>query len=223
MNEKLLKALIAAGLNPGLAAVFASISKEVKDEEIESIVKIIVEGAGNSIAQAEIDRRVTQAVKTAVENYEKKYNIKDGKPIDETKADPPKTDPPKDPSGNPKNQEIEELKKMVIDLTTVTKGLQQKTLQDERKSKIKKALSEAKIPEPLQKYFPEKDYETEDELITAVTTYKQEMMNVGISGLTEPGKGGAGISILEQNAKHAAEFRNKGGDTVNGIVPGKKL
>ena len=33
MNEKLLKALIAAGLAPGLAATFAAISKDVKDEE----------------------------------------------------------------------------------------------------------------------------------------------------------------------------------------------
>ena len=77
MNEKLLKALIAAGLAPGLAATFAAISKDVKDEEIDSTVKLIVEGAQTNVAQSEIDRRVSQGIKTAIENYEKKYNIKD--------------------------------------------------------------------------------------------------------------------------------------------------
>ena len=223
MNEKLLKALIAAGLNPGLAATFATISKDVKDEEIETTVKTIVEGAGTNVAQAEIDRRVTQGIKTAIENYEKKYNLKEGKPVDETKVDPPKVESPKDPTGTPVNPEIAELRKMVFELTSMTKGLQEKTLQEERQTKIRKVLSDAKIPEPLQKYFPIKEYETDDELSSAVTAYKQEMINVGISGLTEPGKGGAGATIIEQNAKNVAEFRNKGGETTNGIVPGKKI
>ena len=75
MNEKLLKALLAAGLTQGLAATITSLVKVEKDEEIEGIAKSFGEMFSQPAIASEIDRRVTSAVKTAIDNYEKKHQI----------------------------------------------------------------------------------------------------------------------------------------------------
>ena len=46
-------------------------------------------------AKREADRRATEATKTAVENYEKKHNLKDGKPSSSEPTSPPAVEPSK--------------------------------------------------------------------------------------------------------------------------------
>lgn len=224
MNEKLLKLLIAAGLPTGLATTLATIVKVEKDEDIEATAKSIIDNAGTGAAQAEIDRRVTQAVKTAIENYEKKHNLKDGKPVD-PEPDPNKNKGGEPPAGgNPQtNPELLELVKSVKDLAGIVQGIQQKTQAEERKSKILKALSDAKIPETFQKRFTIKDDATDEELETAVKEYKQELIDAGIAGLKVPGVGNNGKTIVEQTAEIAAKSRNTDNPESTGGVQVKKL
>lgn len=64
-----------------------------KDEEVTTYVEGVT---FQTIIDAEGDRRATDAQKTAVANYEKKHNIKDGKPVEtkqESKTE--ETDPEK--------------------------------------------------------------------------------------------------------------------------------
>lgn len=232
MNEKLLKALIAAGLAPGLAATFAAITKEVKDDEIEATVKTIVDGAQTVTQQSEIDRRVTQAVKTAIENYEKKHNLKDGKPIEEP------TDPTKNLSANgTQNQNqnqnqganagndnplLLELTKVLKGLTEEVQGLKQKTAKEERQAKVRKMLTDAKIPEIAQKRFSIKDDATDEEIQNEITSFKQELIDLGLSSLKEPGKG-TGKDMEVQLAEQLAKQRNDSSIVPAGTVPPKKL
>ena len=56
----------------------------------ESQVKTIVDGVGFSdVLQSYGDARANDATKTSVENYEKKYSIKEGRLIEQSPIDPP--------------------------------------------------------------------------------------------------------------------------------------
>ena len=235
MNEKLLKALLAAGLNAGLATVIAQSAKaEMTDQELIDTTKSFTDGM-HAANLTEIERRVGQAVKTSVENYEKKHNLKEGKPIevddpakkindlgktdgktDQGKTDPVKTDVKTDP-------QIDELKKIVLELANTVTNMRQQTVQQERETKIKKSLTEAKIPETFHKYFKVEEDADEEKINQAIMTYKQELASAGIAGMPEPGKGSVGKTIVEENAKNVAELRNEGGDQKKGLVPGKEL
>lgn len=87
MKEKILEALktkFTGVKDEILDRIATEAAKTVTDE---AGVKTYVEGVTfQTIIDAESDRRVTDAQKTAVANYEKKHNIKDGKPV-ETDAD----------------------------------------------------------------------------------------------------------------------------------------
>jgi hypothetical protein len=60
------------------------------DDEVKAVAEKMLDEA-----KREADRRATEATKTAVENYEKKHNLKDGKPSSSEPASPPAVEPSK--------------------------------------------------------------------------------------------------------------------------------
>lgn len=60
------------------------------DDEVKAAAEKMLDEA-----KREADRRATEATKTAVENYEKKHNLKDGKPSSSEPTSPPSVEPSK--------------------------------------------------------------------------------------------------------------------------------
>lgn len=85
------------------------------------------------VIDSEADYRATKAVQTSIENYEKKHNIKDGKPVSQ---EPPKTDPPKE-----KADEVPEWAKAVLEFVNQTKESQkQEKLKSVKNSLVEKLI-----------------------------------------------------------------------------------
>jgi hypothetical protein len=228
MNEKLLQKLIASGLNVGLSTIIATNAKaELSDIELETITKSIMDGM-TAANQSEIDRRVTQAVKTGIENYEKKHNLKEGKFIEPEKIiDPVKPVIPSNTneSENPQLKALMDIinkqNESIAKLHESFDGLQKEKSKEERQLKIKKLLNDAKIPEILQKHFIVAENATDDELLTEVNSYKQGLADAGLAGLIIPGKGEQKDGSIV-TAEQAAKSRNDATNST-GIVPGKKI
>lgn len=87
MEKKILDALIEkyTGVKePILRRVAAKLAKTVENEDD---IATAVEGAFTDVLEAYGDQRATDAQKTAVANYERKHNLKDGKAVDGGKPD----------------------------------------------------------------------------------------------------------------------------------------
>lgn len=211
MNEKLIAALIAIGLTQGQAENYAKLRSIENESEIPDIVEIVKGTLKGPESQSEIDRRISEAVKTAKQNYEKKYGLKDGVKIEQDTPTTPTT--PTTPSTSP---EIEALTKLIGNLTESVTGLVTKNKAEERQRVISDALNNAKIPESMHKRFSIKEDATPEELTLSITEFKQELTDLGVANLNEPG-GGQGSSVMENAAKTVAEQRNTGENTGGGV------
>lgn len=218
MNEKFLAALIAMGLSKEQATVYATIITITDETKIDEIVTAIKGTIPAKPDQSEIDRRVTEGVKTAITNYESKHNLKDGKIIEIV---PPviKDIVPPVTGSDPR---IDKLIESMSLLTESVTGITAKNKADERGLKISAALKDAKIPDTMHKRFSLKEDATDEELTTAITEYRQELADLGLPSLITPGAGVGGKGSLEVNAENAANLRNKGG-TKKGGTPAKEL
>lgn len=87
MEKKILDALIEkySGVKePILRRVATKLAKTVENEDD---IATAVDGAFADVLEAYGDQRATDAQKTAVANYERKHNLKDGKAVDGGKPD----------------------------------------------------------------------------------------------------------------------------------------
>ena len=106
--------LILAGLQQKFAGVDTATLARIATKKAEGVtdetkVNSIVEGISfQDVMQNYGDFRAGQAQTSAVTNYEKKHGLKDGKPIENPKPEPPKPNEP------PKPQETE-IAKMIAD------------------------------------------------------------------------------------------------------------
>lgn len=96
------------------------------------------------------DSRATDATKTAVLNYEKKHNLKDGKPIE---ANPP--EPPAPPAGNNEENNIPEWAKQLIESNKALKerveAMNGEKKEAERRQQLESVLGA--LPEGLRKGY----------------------------------------------------------------------
>lgn len=175
MREKLLVALRAK--YPGTQAalldrVADTMAGTVTDETLETVTAS--EGVKNLLTffQSETDRRTTEALTS----YEKKHNLKDGKPV----ATPPANDP--DPNTP---QWAKDLIKQNNELATKLQSLEKGTVTSGLMDKVKAALTEKKIPEAFLK--GRSSIEKEEDVNALVTeiegdynTVKQAMVNQGV-------------------------------------------
>lgn len=161
-------------------------SKKAEGVTDESKVNSIVEGISfQDVLTSYGDYRADGAQKTAVSNYEKKHNIKDGKPIEELK--------PQDPLPTPTPQTTEQVPAWAQSLIDSNKTLSEKlaamdakTKADERNAQIDDVAKSFGIPEFAYKG---KQIADDVDLNQYFTDLKQEMQNSGFQFAKSPEEG----------------------------------
>ena len=161
-------------------------SKKAEGVTDESKVNSIVEGISfQDVLTSYGDYRADGAQKTAVSNYEKKHNIRDGKPIEEPK--------PQDPLPTPTPQTTEQVPSWAQSLIDSNKTLSEKlaamdakTKVDERNQQIADVAKSFGIPEFAYKG---KQIADDADLNKYFTDLKQEMQNSGFQFAKTPEEG----------------------------------
>lgn len=162
-------------------------SKKAEGVTDESKVNSIVEGISfQDVLTSYGDYRADGAQKTAVQNYEKKHNIKDGKPIEEPKPQPTPT-----PTPQPKPaDEVPAWAQSLIDsnktLSEKLAAMDAKTKADARNQQIDEVAKSFGIPEFAYKG---KQIAEDADLNQYFTDLKQEMQNSGFQFAKSPEEG----------------------------------
>ncbi len=163
-------------------------SKKAEGVTDESKVNSIVEGISfQDVLTSYGDYRADGAQKTAVSNYEKKHNIKDGKPIEEPKPQDPL------PTPTPQSKPTEQVPAWAQSLIDSNKTLSEKlaamdakTKADERNQQIAAVAKSFGIPEYVYKG---KQIADDVDLNQYFTDLKQEMQNSGFQFAKSPEEG----------------------------------
>lgn len=165
----------------------------------ESKVDSIVEGIGfQDVLNSYGDFRADGAASTAVKNYERKHNLKDGKVVDETKPAPT---PAPAPTNEPKD-----IAKLIADaVSAAVSPLSDKLTQFEaakaRETRGEQILAKAKeygIPDTIAKRYAIPD---DADLDSYFKDAKQELANAGFNGIPSPESSDA--KIEKENASIA--------------------
>ena len=164
-------------------------SKKSEGVTDESKVNSIVEGISfQDVLNSYGDYRADGAQKTAISNYEKKHNIKDGKPVEETKPQQPQT-----PAPTPQPKPAEEVPAWAQSLIDSNKTLSEKlaamdakTKADIRYQQIDNVAKSFGIPEFAYKG---KQIADDADLNQYFTDLKQEMQNSGFQFVKSPEEG----------------------------------
>ena len=163
-------------------------SKKAEGVTDESKVDSIVEGISfQDVLTSYGDYRADGAQKTAVSNYEKKHNIKDGKPIEEPKPQDPLPTPT--PQSNPTEQVPAWAQSLIDSNKTLSEKLaamDAKTKADERNQQIAAVAKSFGIPEYVYKG---KQIADDVDLNQYFTDVKQEMQNGGFQFAKSPEEG----------------------------------
>ena len=193
-------------------------SKKSEGVTDESKVNSIVEGISfQDVLNSYGDYRADGAQKTAISNYEKKHNIKDGKPVEETKPQDPLTDPKPTPQPKPA-EEVPAWAQSLIDsnktLGEKLAAMDAKTKADIRNQQIDEVAKSFGIPEFAYKG---KQIADDADLNPYCTDLKQEMQNSGFQVVKSPEEGNhehqSEISSIaeqiEKGTKEIVEQNNK--------------
>ena len=182
---------ILAGLKTKFQGVEDATLQRIASKKSEGVtdegkVNSIVEGISfQDVLTSYGDYRADGAQKTAVSNYEKKHNIKDGKPIEEPK--------PQDPLPTPTPQTTEQVPAWAQSLIDSNKTLSEKlaamdakTKADARNAQIDEVAKSFGIPEFAYKG---KTIADDADLNQYFTDLKQEMQNSGFQFAKSPEEG----------------------------------
>lgn len=162
-------------------------SKKAEGVTDESKVNSIVEGISfQDVLTSYGDYRADGAQKTAVSNYEKKHNIKDGKPIEEPKPQDPPTDPKPNEPQDFAAQIAAALGTALKPLTDRMDAMDAKTKADARNAQIHEVAKSFGIPEFAYKG---KQIADDADLNQYFTDLKQEMQNSGFQFAKSPEEG----------------------------------
>jgi len=188
---------ILAGLRTKFAGVDDATLQRIASKKAEGVtdeskVNSIVEGITfQDVVTNYGDYRADGAQKTAVSNYEKKHNIKDGKPIEEPK---PQSIPAPNPAPTPKPNEPQDLAAQIAaalgtalkPLTDRMDAMDAKTKADARNAQIDEVAKSFGIPEFAYKG---KNIADDADLNKYFTDLKQEMQNSGFQFAKSPEEG----------------------------------
>lgn len=163
-------------------------SKKSEGVTDEGKVNSIVEGISfQDVLKSYGDYRADGAQKTAISNYEKKHNIKDGKPIEETKPqDPPKTDPKPDEPQDLAAKIAAALGTALKPLSDRLDAMDAQKKADTRNQQIDEVAKSFGIPEFAYKG---KQIAEDADLNQYFTDLKQEMQNSGFQFAKSPEEG----------------------------------
>ena len=195
--------LILAGLQHKFTGVDTAVLTRIATKKAEGVtdetkVNSIVEGISFSdVLNSYGDFRANGAVSSAVTNYEKKHNLKDGKPIE-------------NPNPNPeeKKEDVPAWAQALIDsnknLSTELSALKQEKLQATRQEQILSKAKEYGIPESQAKRYGIPD---DADLDAYFKDVKQELSNEGFEGVKAPE---SAETKIENNSQELASFIGKG-------------
>ena len=200
---------ILAGLQQKFAGVDTAILTRIATKKAEGVtdetkVNSIIEGISFSdVLNSYGDFRAGDASKTAVTNYEKRHNLKDGKPIE-------------NPNPNPKPEENkDDVPAWAQALIDSNKSLSDKLTQFETEkaqaTRSQQILAKAKeygIPENYAKRRAIKD---DEDLDAYFKDLKQEFANDGFKGVTPPESAEAKI---EKESESIAKMIDEGTKTI---------
>lgn len=182
MKQKILE-LLKTKFNGVQDAILSRIAdKLAKTATTEEAATTAVEGVTfQQVLESYGDSRATEATDTAVKNYEKKHNLKDGKKVEETK---PETE----------TKPNEDVPAWAIALQNSVKALADRqdandkaTLATARKAQLSKVLE--KLPENLRKVYErigfdslsDEDFKTQlEEITTEVDDIASSMKQRGV-------------------------------------------
>ncbi|UBD69082.1 hypothetical protein NXV86_23290 [Bacteroides sp. BFG-257] len=203
---------ILAGLQQKFSGVDTAILTRIATKKAEGVtdetkVNSIVEGISFSdVLNSYGDFRAGDASKTAVTNYEKKHNLKDGKPVETTttttttKAE----DKPDDMATIIANAVSAAVKPLSDKLAQFETEKSQATRQEQILAKAK----EYGIPETFAKRYAIPD---DADLDIYFKDAKQELANIGFSGVTPPE---SAETKMEKEAESIANMISEGTKTI---------
>lgn len=213
--------LILAGLRTKFTGVDDATLQRIASKKSEGVtdeskVNSIVEGITfQDVVTNYGDFRADGAQRTAVANYEKKHNIKDGKPIEESKPQPPlQTDPKPNDQQDLAAQIAAALGAALKPLSERLDAMDAKTKEDARNHQIDAVAKSFGIPEFAYKG---KQIAEDADLNKYFTDLKQEMQNSGFQFAKSPQEGNhehqSEISSIaeqiEKGTKEIVEQNNK--------------
>lgn len=205
---------ILAGLQTKFSGVDTAILTRIATKKAEGVtdasqVNSIVEGVGfPDVLTFYGDFRAGDASFKSVQNYEKKHNLKDGKPIETTTT-----------TTNAQHQTTEQqpdMAKIIADavsaavkpLSDKLTQLETEKLQATRQEQVIAKAKEYGIPEILAKRYSIPD---DADLDTYFKDVKQELANVGFQGVTPPESAEAKI---EKESESIANMISEGTKTI---------
>ena len=200
MKEKILLALQTkfAGVRADILERIATklATKVANESDIDSAV----EGVGfQEVLDSYADHRTTEGVKGAILNYEKKYGIKDGKPLEAPQPTPTPTPP------TPPTDTNAMLLQAIQALTKEVGAMKQEKIVNTRQSAIQTIISE--LPENLRKPYARMSFDSmsdddfnalQEEIKAEVGTIKTDLASNGTT-FGVPAGGG------KQQPKEASE------------------
>ena len=203
---------ILTGLQQKFTGVDTAILTRIATKKAEGVtdetkVNSIVEGIGFSdVLNSYGDFRAGDASKTAVTNYEKRHNLKDGKPIETTTTTTQQQTTEQQP----------DMAKIIADaVSAAVKPLSDKIAQFEteksqatRQEQILAKAKEYGIPENYAKRCAIKD---DEDLDSYFKDLKQEFANDGFKGVTPPE---SAEEKIEKESESIAKMIDEGTKTI---------
>ena len=196
--------LILAGLQQKFTGVDTAILTRIATKKAEGVtdasqVQTIVDGVGFSdVLNSYGDFRAGDASKTAVTNYEKKHNLKDGKPIENPNPDQP------DMATIIANAVSAAVKPLSDKLAQFETEKSQATRQEQIMAKAK----EYGIPENYAKRCAIKE---DEDLDVYFKDLKQDFANDGFNGVIPPE---SAESKIEKESESIAKMISEGTKTI---------
>lgn len=178
MKVKLLAALKTKFVGVDDAILDRIATKKAEGLTDENQITTLVDGISfTDVLNSYGDFRAGDASQTAVKNYEKKHNLKDGKTIENP-----------NPSPGPKEGDMAELIAKAVGLavaplTEKLKGFEQKEAETLRAQEILTKAKEYGIPEKFATKFSIKE---DADLDTYFKELKQDFVNEGFKGVQAP-------------------------------------
>ena len=199
--------LILAGLQQKFTGVDTAILTRIAIKKAEGItdetkINSIVEGISFSdVLNSYGDFRAGDASKTAVTNYEKKHNLKDGKPVENP-----------NPKPEEKKDDVPAWAQALIDSNkSLSDKLTQFETEKAQATRSQQILAKAKeygIPENYAKRCAIKD---DEDLDAYFKDLKQEFANDGFKGVTPPE---SAEEKIEKESESIAKLIDEGTKTI---------
>ena len=218
MKEKLLALLVAKFAGVSEAMLEGIATKKAGSVSDESQLQSIVDGIDfGQVLQSNLDSKITDSNKKAIQNYEATHKLKNGKPVENPNPDP-------NPGGDPNDIATivaNAIKTAVEPLQQKIDGFEKEKHQETYISKAKVQLKGKNVPDS---FWSKRNVviESDDQLETVVseietdwTTFRQEQIDAGVmidkpassSGSNSDSQGLA--NEIEEGTKEIVEQQKK--------------